>query len=86
LLGTYLLPTNNPDSFDFVALSFNGTAHSVVIAGGASQFGWDDITFGSLTPGGGSVPAPASWALMLGGFGLVGGAIRHRRTSVAFNA
>jgi len=27
----------------------------------------------------GSVPEPASWALMLGGFGLVGGAMRSRR-------
>jgi hypothetical protein len=26
-----------------------------------------------------SVPEPASWALMLGGFGLVGGALRSRR-------
>ncbi|HWI86755.1 MAG TPA: NF038122 family metalloprotease, partial [Sphingomonas sp.] len=30
------------------------------------------------------VPEPASWAMMLGGFGLVGGALRRRRTSVAF--
>ena len=30
-----------------------------------------------------SVPEPASWAMMLGGFGLVGGAMR-RRTRVAF--
>ena len=28
---------------------------------------------------GGVVPEPASWALMLGGFGLVGGAMRSRR-------
>ncbi len=27
----------------------------------------------------GSVPEPASWALMLGGFGMVGGALRSRR-------
>jgi len=25
------------------------------------------------------VPEPASWAMMLGGFGLVGGAMRSRR-------
>jgi len=28
---------------------------------------------------GGAVPEPASWAMMLGGFGLVGGAMRSRR-------
>jgi len=33
----------------------------------------------------GAVPEPASWALMLGGFGLVGGAMRSRRkASVSF--
>ena len=29
----------------------------------------------------GAVPEPASWALMLGGFGLVGGAMRSRRNA-----
>jgi len=33
---------------------------------------------------GGAVPEPASWAMMLGGFGLVGGAMRRRRTAVRF--
>jgi len=35
-------------------------------------------------PGTPSVPEPASWALMLGGFGLVGGALRSHRRSVSF--
>jgi hypothetical protein len=30
------------------------------------------------------VPEPASWALMLGGLGLVGAVMRNRRTSVRF--
>jgi PEP-CTERM motif len=29
-----------------------------------------------------SVPEPASWALMISGFGLVGGAMRKRRTTM----
>ena len=33
----------------------------------------------------GSVPEPASWAMMLGGFGMIGGALRSRRnTAVSF--
>ena len=28
------------------------------------------------------VPEPASWALMLGGFGAIGGAMRSRRKAV----
>lgn len=31
-----------------------------------------------------AVPEPASWALMLGGFGLVGGAMRRRKAAVRF--
>jgi|KBSMisStaDraftv2_1062788.scaffolds.fasta_scaffold16478_5 hypothetical protein len=31
-----------------------------------------------------SVPEPSMWAMMLGGFGLMGGAMRARRKSVAF--
>ena len=31
-----------------------------------------------------AVPEPASWALMIGGFGLVGGAMRKRRTAIVF--
>ncbi len=35
-----------------------------------------------LTAAGGAVPEPASWALMLAGFGLVGTMARQRRTAV----
>ena len=31
-----------------------------------------------------AVPEPATWAMMLGGFGLIGGAMRRRRTTVRF--
>jgi hypothetical protein len=36
---------------------------------------------GTLTYTGGVVPEPASWALMIGGFGLVGASMRRRRAS-----
>ena len=32
---------------------------------------------------GGAVPEPATWALMLAGFGLVGSAIRRKRVALA---
>jgi hypothetical protein len=38
----------------------------------------------TVTPGG--VPEPASWALMIGGFGMTGAALRRRRTAVAATA
>jgi hypothetical protein len=34
------------------------------------------------TPGG-SVPEPASWAMFIGGFGLIGGALRRRSRAIA---
>lgn len=38
---------------------------------------------GTITPGTGAVPEPASWAMLITGFGLVGAAARRRRTAVA---
>jgi len=32
----------------------------------------------------GTVPEPASWAMMVGGFGLLGAGMRRRRTAVSF--
>ncbi len=40
------------------------------------------IAYG-LESSGGSVPEPATWALMLGGFGLAGVALRRRQVAVA---
>lgn len=36
------------------------------------------LTFGAVS----AVPEPASWAMMILGFGLIGGAMRRRKTSV----
>ena len=45
---------------------------------GANEYwaGFNDITTGA-------VPEPASWAMMIAGFGLVGAAARRRRTVIA---
>jgi hypothetical protein len=36
-----------------------------------------------ITPGGGAVPEPATWAMLLAGFGLVGVSARRRRRLAA---
>ncbi len=61
-----------------IGVSFGGTAKSIEFAGVANYVVFDDVTFGSATPGPG-VPEPASWALMIAGFGMVGSALRRRR-------
>lgn len=35
--------------------------------------------FGAVTPPAGAVPEPATWAMMIGGFGLIGASMRRRQ-------
>ncbi len=43
-----------------------------------------NFTFTSNASATGAVPEPATWGMMIVGFGLVGGVLRRRKTSVAF--
>ncbi len=85
LLATINLPTT-PSSCDSqynaqfcpfvpVGVAFSGTARSVSFAGVANQVVFDDVTFGSETPG--TIPEPLSAALL--GAGLLGLAAMRRR-------
>jgi hypothetical protein len=72
--------------FTAKGVSFSGVGKSISFAGVANQIVFDDITFGSAVPGpdtGGGVPEPATWAMMIAGFGMAGGALRRRRALVA---
>jgi hypothetical protein len=90
LLGSFVLPTTASGCdpayaagfcpFFPVGVGFAGTAQSVVFAGVGNQIVFDDITFGSATPGPG-VPEPSTITLL--GLGLatgLGGMIRRRRS------
>jgi len=64
--------------FSPIGVTFSGIAKSISFAGVANQIVFDDVTFGSKDPGP-KVPEPATWAMMLAGFGAIGGAMRSRR-------
>lgn len=52
-------------------VSFSGTAESVIFSGTASEIGFDNVTIGSATAGGGNtVPEPSSFLFL--GIGLAG--------------
>lgn len=66
--------------FRAAGVNFAGTGRSIAFGGVANQIVFDDVTFGSSTPGG-AVPEPATWAMLITGFGLVGGAMRRRSSA-----
>jgi hypothetical protein len=89
LLATLDLPTTPstcPGTYDAgfcpfvpIGVAFSGTAESISFAGVANQIVFDDVTFGSSTPGQPStVPEPSSFALMLTAAGAGVGAFRRR--------
>jgi hypothetical protein len=83
----YDLGYNLLDSFDFVA---PGTGHytfsspRTFVGGFILQIGPDGYNVGidniDITS---AVPEPASWAMLIAGFGLAGAAMRRRRVTVA---
>jgi hypothetical protein len=74
-------PTGDFCNWTAIGVAFAGTAYSIDFGGTANQTGYDNITFGSDRPGG--IPEPATWAMMILGFGLVGATARRRVARVA---
>lgn len=64
----------NWSGIDKVTFAITGGTPSA-LPGGGDYFALDNLTITS------DVPEPASWAMMIGGFGLVGAAMRRRRTA-----
>lgn len=73
-------PNGSFCNWSAVGVAFSGTAFSIDFAGGADVSAFDNITFGRDTP---VIPEPATWAMMIAGFGLVGFAARRRAAAVA---
>lgn len=70
-------PNGNFCNWTNAGVTFAGTASSIDFGGAARLTGFDDITFGSAVAG--AVPEPSTWAMLLLGFGAVGGALRIGR-------
>jgi hypothetical protein len=76
ITGVSINALTNMGGFDMSRISFDAD-HIFV--------NWQGLSFNAGTVvsldlnGGGAVPEPASWAMMLGGFGAIGGAMRSRR-------
>lgn len=66
----------SPDNFGGNGFTATGT---VRIKGGGNSANEILFKHGTYTP---AVPEPATWALMISGFGLVGAAARRRRTAL----
>jgi hypothetical protein len=70
-------PTGDFCNWTPIGVSFAGTAKSIDFGGTVNQSGYDNITFGSSTPGTGTVPEPMSAALV--GLGLGAALLNLRR-------
>ena len=58
----------------------NGVMNTIEVKGVTSSTNVNATYSGTATFARAAVPEPASWALMIGGFGLIGAAMRRRRT------
>lgn len=68
--------------FSFLGFTDIGESITSISVASPSDFnGLDDVVYGVAAAGG--VPEPATWGLMIGGFGLIGAAHRRRRTMVS---
>ena len=70
-------------SFSGSSPNFNapvGSSSQSLSASGSGTFASDPLP---VVPG---VPEPASWAMMLGGFGLLGATLRTRKAQVSYSA
>jgi hypothetical protein len=61
------------------SFTFVGTGNNETITLAATIPGNGGVFFDAVSVSGAAVPEPATWALMIGGFGMAGAALRRRR-------
>ncbi len=77
--GFFLASYDTANSFNDGVYSVNSVFDGAATSGIANTAG--TITQFTGTALAGAVPEPATWAMMIGGFGMAGGAMRRRRAS-----
>ena len=92
--STYTITGSLNGTQDYFATYVNSTAAFNTITTGSGATLFDTLTFAlsttsssanidNIVVNAAAVPEPASWAMFIGGFGLIG-AVARRRTSVSF--
>jgi hypothetical protein len=77
--GSYVVSTKALPTMAFFGATSTTAFTSITLTGGNNFTNFDNLTLATAV--GGAVPEPATWAMMIGGFGLVGGAMRRRAGS-----
>lgn len=73
---------NDPQSYkNYAVSSANGISGFDIIGYADGNVSIDNV---SVKTAAAAVPEPATWMMMIGGFGVVGAAMRRRRTTVRF--
>ena len=67
--------SNNKEYFGFSGANITSVRLTAATSG-------DWVFIDNLTSVGGAVPEPASWAMLIAGFGVVGASMRRRRANV----
>lgn len=76
--------------FQSILANLSGIAFRTEYATGPDDSRFDNAVFTGFgapdqPPVAGAVPEPATWAMFIGGFGLVGAGMRHRRQRMTFS-
>jgi len=85
VVESFALPVTGPSNAgDFVGIFGAGITHATLSGDAGDYVFVDNVTFGQtyVGPGGGgngAVPEPATWAMMILGFGAVGATLRSQR-------
>lgn len=85
LNGKALTINNGVVDFAFTGSPINFAAGPVSLVVNGLQFG--EGSYSGVIAAVAAVPEPATWAMMIGGFGMIGGVMRRRayKTKVRFN-